>query len=593
MKNLVNRIPTLLPFALLIFINFYGGRMLQNEGNLNVLKIVFIFVGIIAAGNILFIKSRKISSYFAVSISTAIFIGIICVFISSVLKSWFILNSIAILYLSLFLAAFIPPILGKDPFTYKFSKNEYPSAVQKMPLFKFINILLNYIWAFIFGIAAILSVIKFSNNQTVQQIIQNGLPSFIQIAIGLPLTILLPAIIMAKGSGKQLKFETVMDMFQAMPYGLNKKKAEGFNIVIQFELSGAEEIIGHLSIINNACTFNLGNHDNPTTCITADSILWLAISNGEVSGDEAYLNGAIKVSSDAALLLKLNDLFTSGSKIKKTKKSRKKTFHDKYNYSAIEPGKIKNILVINSVSRTRHYSKSLLMANKFIEGAQASGAEVKTIPLSGKKINNCIGCYNCWTKTPGICVFKDDMPDLLDSIKKTDLVVFITPLYFFSVSALLKQFIDRMLPLMTPYMESNNGLTYHPDRLETNSPKGLIVFAAGSFPEIENNFDGISAIFRNMTSHLKNTRLMGEFYLPASELLQQPVYAEKRSRIEDTCFASGSDAVQLGLINKEYMKAIADPEIEQQEFMDQANMFWKALEGKKTYNQGVPKLQIL
>ncbi len=126
---------------------------------------------------------------------------------------------------------------------------------------------------------------------------------------------------------------------------------------------------------------------------------------------------------------------------------------------------------------------------------------------------------------------------------------------------------------------------------ERQTPSGLVVFSAGGFPEVKKNFDGISAITRNMESHFHTTNLMAEFFLPAAELLQQPVYRDRKNRVEETCFNAGRDAVLTGVIDKEYMEAVADPGVEQEVFMDQANSYWKSMDGKKSYYQGTPKLE--
>jgi len=265
-------------------------------------------------------------------------------------------------------------------------------------------------------------------------------------------------------------------------------------------------------------------------------------------------------------------------------------FYDqKLSWTAM-PGYIKKIVVINSSPRTEQFSKSLLMANKFIAGAESAGAETEMVNLKDKTINYCTCCYSCWTKTPGVCIFKDDMPKILEKIRMADLVVYVTPLYVFSVSAQLKVFIDRMLPLLQPYMVKTDGITNHPNRFEEDRPNGLVVFSAGGFPEVSKNFDGISAIVRNIGSHFQTTNLMAEFFLPASELLQQPVYRERKTRVEEACFSAGRDAVLTGTINDSYMEIVSDPGIDQDVFIDQANMFWKSLDGKKAYYQGTPKL---
>ena len=68
-----------------------------------------------------------------------------------------------------------------------------------------------------------------------------------------------------------------------------------------------------------------------------------------------------------------------------------------------------NVIAVNSSPRGGGRSKTELMLNHLVEGMRAAGAEVDTVNLREKKIKNCIGCFTCWTKTPGQCIHKDDM----------------------------------------------------------------------------------------------------------------------------------------------------------------------------------------
>ncbi len=65
------------------------------------------------------------------------------------------------------------------------------------------------------------------------------------------------------------------------------------------------------------------------------------------------------------------------------------------------------VLALNSSPRTEGQSKTNLMLTSLVEGMQDAGAEVEAIELRRKTIKNCIGCYTCWTKTPGMCVHKE------------------------------------------------------------------------------------------------------------------------------------------------------------------------------------------
>ena len=55
--------------------------------------------------------------------------------------------------------------------------------------------------------------------------------------------------------------------------------------------------------------------------------------------------------------------------------------------------------------------------------------------------SDCIGCVSCGYDGP--CVQKDDMEQIKQDILSADMVVFVTPLYYYGMSAQLKILIDR------------------------------------------------------------------------------------------------------------------------------------------------------
>ena len=495
-------------------------------------------------------------------------------------------------YVGLFLAAAIPPMLGRPPFTVMFSKSRYPTAVTSSPLFHKVNLVINYVWAGVFALAFGLALMTYSDHAATQLWLQNGLPVLAQLGVGLPVTLLGPGFLTQRLAAPPMRFATNRDMFAAMPFGLNKRKAEGIDTVVQFHLTGTEELEGHLTIEDQACTFTNGVHPSPKTTIRSDSDLWLGISNGETSGDKAYLENRYSIEGDAAILLKFQDLFTNDSPPRPVKlgKRLKATRRPPFAYATFPPRKIQRVVVINGSNRSSKFSKSSLMADSFVAGAETAGAQVETVWLKGKKINYCQGCYTCWTKTPGVCIYRDDMAELLEKVRAADLVVYVSPLYVYSIAAPLKVFLDRLLPNIKPYMVSTDGLTHHPARFKTDPEQGFVIFSAGGFPEVEGNFDGIRAIMRSMSTHGEKTKLMAEFYLPAAELLSIPVYRERRERTVKACFQAGVEAVEKGVIEQRLTDIVADPGVGQATFMEQANVFWETLDGKKAYLKEVPPL---
>ena len=90
------------------------------------------------------------------------------------------------------------------------------------------------------------------------------------------------------------------------------------------------------------------------------------------------------------------------------------------------------------------------MLTQLLESAQHAGAETELILLRQKDIRLCRGCLTCEIgrgKKPGVCVIKDDMAPLLAKMLEADGIVFGTPVYFYLLSALLKNCMDRTLPI--------------------------------------------------------------------------------------------------------------------------------------------------
>lgn len=82
------------------------------------------------------------------------------------------------------------------------------------------------------------------------------------------------------------------------------------------------------------------------------------------------------------------------------------------------------------------------LANEFIKGAKENGHDVVVLDVAHMKIHPCLGCDAC--RMNGTCVHKDDNLTVRDALLQTDLAVFVTPIYYFGMSAQLKAVIDRL-----------------------------------------------------------------------------------------------------------------------------------------------------
>ena len=93
------------------------------------------------------------------------------------------------------------------------------------------------------------------------------------------------------------------------------------------------------------------------------------------------------------------------------------------------------------------------------------GFDIKEISVSRGALAHCAGCFGCWIKTPGECVFRDDMTRINRAIMNSDAVFYLTPVVFGQFSAGIKAVVDRGLPNMLPFfIVRPDGSTMHPAR---------------------------------------------------------------------------------------------------------------------------------
>lgn len=83
-----------------------------------------------------------------------------------------------------------------------------------------------------------------------------------------------------------------------------------------------------------------------------------------------------------------------------------------------------------------------LALDSFLSGITPK-ADIEKIDLKGKDIKVCTACGYC-EKHYSQCVFKDDMTEIYEKFKQADAIVFASPVYFNSVSTLMKIMIDRI-----------------------------------------------------------------------------------------------------------------------------------------------------
>ena len=122
------------------------------------------------------------------------------------------------------------------------------------------------------------------------------------------------------------------------------------------------------------------------------------------------------------------------------------------------------------------HGTSALLADKFIAGAKEAGHEVYRFDAAFHKLHGCLGCDTCINKGNG-CVHKDDMETLNPHLLEADMIVFVSPIYYYNINAQVKMVTDRFYANNAALQDNKKAallLTMADDCLE--SAEGAITF---------------------------------------------------------------------------------------------------------------------
>ena len=107
--------------------------------------------------------------------------------------------------------------------------------------------------------------------------------------------------------------------------------------------------------------------------------------------------------------------------------------------------KTKKVLVL--LGSPRKKGNSATLAERIIKGAETAGATVERVYLHGQNIAPCNACYACQKKDSKGCAIDDDMQPIYKKLVESYAWVIASPVYWFTMSAQTKLFLDRCFGL--------------------------------------------------------------------------------------------------------------------------------------------------
>lgn len=163
---------------------------------------------------------------------------------------------------------------------------------------------------------------------------------------------------------------------------------------------------------------------------------------------------------------------------------------------------MKNMLIINGSPRENGYTKELISV---FERNKSDKLNIDIVNCKDVNVNYCIDCRNC--KSLYKCTIDDDMQVIYDKIEKADIVIFATPVYFYSVTAQLKTIIDRLQVYFFRHIDGKNS--------DMKKKEGVLISVGGA-KEYINQFLGVETMIRGAMKNI-NCELKHNYFISGSD----------------------------------------------------------------------------
>jgi multimeric flavodoxin WrbA len=117
--------------------------------------------------------------------------------------------------------------------------------------------------------------------------------------------------------------------------------------------------------------------------------------------------------------------------------------------------------IVALLGSPRASGNSAFIAERFLKAARKKGARTTVFALNKLSYRGCQACDACKTRLDR-CALKDDLAPVLDAVKRADVLLLATPVYYGDVTAQMKGFIDRTFCFFTPDFRTNGHLSRLP-----------------------------------------------------------------------------------------------------------------------------------
>lgn len=193
--------------------------------------------------------------------------------------------------------------------------------------------------------------------------------------------------------------------------------------------------------------------------------------------------------------------------------------------------------------------------NHLAKGMTDAGGAIDWIDLNESRINECSGCFHCWSKTPGACCQTDQMThEFFPKWMDCDLVIYGTPIYLHHMNSLMARFRERTIPGSPPLDKDRSG-TNEQIRIRREAPN-VVWLSVSGLDRIE-EFDSLSH-YINSTCPAGSV-IAAEIFRPAAQYIRHPVNAAVKKEILKAVATAGRELVTKKRVCSETLKLIQTP----------------------------------
>ena len=201
-------------------------------------------------------------------------------------------------------------------------------------------------------------------------------------------------------------------------------------------------------------------------------------------------------------------------------------------------------------------------------------------------IHPCVGCFGCWTKTPGQCVIRDGYDQMGRLIHEAEEVTVMTRFTYGGFSPFVKNVFDRSIGVVLPYFEIAEGEMHH-QRRYPEEKRVNVQFRGAALTEADkmNGYRYVAAMCRNLRGRVGDVTFAE---CPAEER-PEPIRTDAAGTILLNCSIRGAKAHSKQFLDllEQRMESSAE-RVDLVKWLQKPDELTRKLDGAKTIVLGMP-----